>query len=152
MQLLRPHPRGFSPDVRVLAIIFYRVFSDQIRSCKLDVAILPITPESPECGILADPIQVVTDTHEPLRTSETMSEEESGRMVTSEYWDGRYAEVASDNQVHEWFKSFADIEPFLEENFMRHRGPDTPTKILHLGSGDSVRAWTSRKISSKGAT
>ena len=67
-----------------------------------------------------------------------MSDAETKRLAFPEYWDERYAEVGSDEQVHEWFRSFGDLEPFLDRHLFQVRGPETSPKILHLGSGDSV--------------
>jgi hypothetical protein len=72
-----------------------------------------------------------------------MSPEESERMVLSEYWDERYSEVQPDKQLHEWFKSFRDIEAFLEQHLLQIKSPDTSPEILHLGSGDSVSSQRS---------
>lgn len=68
-----------------------------------------------------------------------MSEAETRLLTDPEYWDDRYAEKAGpDQQVHEWFRSFNDLEPFLDRHLFRVRGPETAPMILHLGSGDSV--------------
>ena len=62
----------------------------------------------------------------------------------AEYWDGRYkssADVDAHGQAHEWFRSFASLEPFLREHLFDAPGlaaRDEPA-VLHLGSGDSVR-------------
>ena len=75
-----------------------------------------------------------------------MSEAESKRLAHSEYWDERYAEVGPDEQVHEWFRSFNDLESFLDHNLFQVRGPETAPKILHLGSGDSVCCFCLRRV------
>ncbi|ETN45308.1 uncharacterized protein HMPREF1541_09139 [Cyphellophora europaea CBS 101466] len=67
-----------------------------------------------------------------------MSDAEVKRLAYSEYWNERYAEVGSDGQVHEWFRSFTDLEPFFTRHLFQIRGPETLPKILHLGSGDST--------------
>jgi len=67
-----------------------------------------------------------------------MSDAETKRLAHAEYWDGRYAEVGPDEQVHEWFRSFNDLEPFFARHLFQVRGPETAPKILHLGSGDST--------------
>ncbi|KAL8719304.1 MAG: hypothetical protein Q9225_003668 [Loekoesia sp. 1 TL-2023] len=67
-----------------------------------------------------------------------MSDAESKRLAHAEYWNHRYAEVGSDKQVHEWFRSFNDLEPFLDRHLFQIRGPETAPKIIHLGSGDST--------------
>lgn len=67
-----------------------------------------------------------------------MSEAEAKRLAHAEYWNERYSEVGPDKQVHEWFRSFNDLESFLDRHLFQVRGPETAPKILHLGSGDSV--------------
>lgn len=67
-----------------------------------------------------------------------MSEAEAKRLAHSEYWNERYAEAGPDKKVHEWFRSFNDLESFLDRHLFQIRGPETTPKILHLGSGDSV--------------
>ncbi|KAF7509668.1 hypothetical protein GJ744_007539 [Endocarpon pusillum] len=67
-----------------------------------------------------------------------MANAEMERLACPEYWDERYAEVGADKQLHEWFRSFSDLEPFLARHLFQRQGPETALKILHLGSGDSV--------------
>ncbi|OAP59320.1 hypothetical protein AYL99_06618 [Fonsecaea erecta] len=67
-----------------------------------------------------------------------MSEAELKRLARSEYWDERYAKVGPDEQVHEWFRTFNDLEPFLDRHLFQVRAPETAPTILHLGSGDST--------------
>lgn len=67
-----------------------------------------------------------------------MTDAEVKRLAYAEYWDERYAEVGQGRQVHEWFRSFGDLESFLSRRLFQVRGPETAPKILHLGSGDSV--------------
>ncbi|KAI9750232.1 MAG: NADH dehydrogenase [ubiquinone] flavoprotein 1, mitochondrial, partial [Chaenotheca gracillima] len=67
-----------------------------------------------------------------------MSDADTKRLALVEYWDKRYANVATDQQVHEWFRSFDDLEPFFARRLFQVRGPETAPKILHLGSGDST--------------
>ncbi|KAL8921898.1 MAG: hypothetical protein Q9208_005502 [Pyrenodesmia sp. 3 TL-2023] len=67
-----------------------------------------------------------------------MSDAETRRLAHPEYWDDRYAEKAGpDQRVHEWLRSFDDLEPFLDRHLFQVRRPETAPKILHLGSGDS---------------
>ena len=58
----------------------------------------------------------------------------------SEYWDNRYSS-SNDAQTHEWFRSFVDLEPFLQEQLFGISGltVDNDPVVLHLGSGESVR-------------
>ncbi|KAL2129515.1 hypothetical protein VTI74DRAFT_7643 [Chaetomium olivicolor] len=56
------------------------------------------------------------------------------------YWDQRYSKSDGTTPSHEWFRSFSDLEPFLERNLLSTPGftaQDNPV-ILHLGSGDSL--------------
>ncbi len=76
-----------------------------------------------------------------------MSDSETKRLTSPEYWDERYAATGSDNQLHEWFGSFGDLEPFFDRHLFQVRGPQTQPKILHLGSGDSVKALFRRLYS-----
>jgi len=70
-----------------------------------------------------------------------MSEPDIKRLAHPDYWDERYTEVGSGAQVHEWFRSYGDLEEFLNRHLFQVRGPETAPKLLHLGSGDSVNAW-----------
>lgn len=70
-----------------------------------------------------------------------MPDAETKHLAHADYWDERYASVAPENQVHEWFRSFNDLEPFLDRHLFQVRGPEMAPKILHLGSGDSVCSW-----------
>lgn len=66
---------------------------------------------------------------------------EEQQLVHAEYWDGHYATSSSDNPTHEWYRSYTDLEPFFQKNLIGAPGftsHDNP-RILHLGSGDSVR-------------
>jgi EEF1A lysine methyltransferase 4 len=67
-----------------------------------------------------------------------MTEAEAERLAHASYWDERYSEVGSDGNVHEWFRSFEDLEPFFETNLFKAFPAESSPKILHLGSGDSV--------------
>ena len=67
-----------------------------------------------------------------------MSEADSRRLAQPDYWDKRYAETGPENQLHEWFRSFDKLVPFLDRRLFRVRSPETAPMILHLGSGDSV--------------
>src|ERR1700754_3318942 len=60
------------------------------------------------------------------------------RIAHPEYWDERYASVGPGEQVHEWFRSFDDLKPFLDRHLFQVRAAQTAPRILHLGSGDSV--------------
>ena len=68
-----------------------------------------------------------------------MSDAETKRLALAEYWDERYGTVGPDQQVHEWFRSFQDLEPFFSRRLFQVRGPETAPRVVHLGSGDSVR-------------
>ncbi|KAL8993898.1 MAG: hypothetical protein Q9188_007209 [Gyalolechia gomerana] len=48
-----------------------------------------------------------------------MSDAEAKRLAHSEYWDARYAEVGPDKQVHEWFRSFNNLEWFLDRHLFQ---------------------------------
>lgn len=78
----------------------------------------------------------------PSAIAMSMTTAELQRLAHSEYWDERYAEVGPDEQVHEWFRSFNDLKPFLDRHLFQVREPETCPRILHLGSGDSVSSCT----------
>ncbi|KAI0393020.1 S-adenosyl-L-methionine-dependent methyltransferase [Xylariaceae sp. FL0594] len=66
------------------------------------------------------------------------SDEELARLATPGYWDTRYNETKPGKQLHEWFRSFADIEDFLKLSLFQSHSPESNPRILHLGSGDST--------------
>ncbi|KAH8602293.1 S-adenosyl-L-methionine-dependent methyltransferase [Bisporella sp. PMI_857] len=53
------------------------------------------------------------------------------------YWDQRYKTSDGGAPTHEWFRSFADLEPFFARNLFVVRKAEDDPRILHLGSGDS---------------
>ncbi|KAK0629096.1 S-adenosyl-L-methionine-dependent methyltransferase [Bombardia bombarda] len=73
--------------------------------------------------------------------------DEGKALAHASYWDNRYTEAAAaadDSkaaQLHEWFRSFQELEPFFQRNLIdaapRFK-PQASPLILHLGSGDSV--------------
>ncbi|KAI1773278.1 S-adenosyl-L-methionine-dependent methyltransferase [Hypoxylon cercidicola] len=67
-----------------------------------------------------------------------MADEELKRLAHADYWDERYSGVGPDQQVHEWFRSFDDLEEFFDRNLFQSLGPEKAPRILHLGSGDST--------------
>lgn len=71
-----------------------------------------------------------------------MSSEEEGKALGhSEFWDERYTKADGDKPTHEWFRTFDALEPFFGKYLFKERGDAGKTgKMLHLGSGDSVRS------------
>jgi hypothetical protein len=66
-------------------------------------------------------------------------DDENGRLAYAEYWDGRYTEtVKGEEQVHEWLRSFEDLEEFFNLRLFQAYPPAAEPHIVHLGSGDSV--------------
>ncbi|KAI2466295.1 S-adenosyl-L-methionine-dependent methyltransferase [Annulohypoxylon bovei var. microspora] len=65
------------------------------------------------------------------------SDSENERLAHPEFWDQRYAQADGDRPTHEWFRTFGDLESFFNQRLFKTRNPDSNTKILHLGSGDS---------------
>lgn len=65
-------------------------------------------------------------------------EEENEALARAEYWDARYAKSDGKNATHEWFRSYSDLQPFLEKHLFEPFPPSQDPKILHLGAGDSV--------------
>lgn len=72
-----------------------------------------------------------------------ISMEPSGDEVLSRtsYWDERYSHSDGSSPTHEWFQSFAVLEPFFASHLFDVPGltPRDRPLIMHLGSGDSVR-------------
>jgi hypothetical protein len=69
-----------------------------------------------------------------------MTAEEDQALGRPDYWDSRYSKSDGEAPTHEWFRSFADLEPFFQNNLLglqSFKAEDNP-QILHLGSGDSV--------------
>lgn len=88
----------------------------------------------------SSPVSSIHLNVKPFPSTVTMQSRsaELQRLAHYEYWDERYNEVGPDEQVHEWFRSFDDLHPFLDRHLFQVRRPETSPKILHLGSGDSV--------------
>ncbi|KAL1837997.1 hypothetical protein VTJ49DRAFT_3145 [Mycothermus thermophilus] len=55
------------------------------------------------------------------------------------YWDKHYSHSDGVSPVHEWLKSYSDLEAFFDRNLFTAPGVATSDNpmILHLGSGDS---------------
>lgn len=68
------------------------------------------------------------------------SEEELLELIEPGYWDNRYDGTLPGEQLHEWFRSFADLEDFLNTSLLQAYSAESNPRILHLGSGDSVCA------------
>ncbi|KAI3319360.1 S-adenosyl-L-methionine-dependent methyltransferase [Xylariaceae sp. AK1471] len=66
------------------------------------------------------------------------SDKELEKLVHPAYWDSRYQETEPGQQLHEWFRSFSDLEEFLRPNFFQAYPAESNPRILHLGSGDST--------------
>ncbi|KAI1334031.1 S-adenosyl-L-methionine-dependent methyltransferase [Xylariaceae sp. FL0016] len=64
--------------------------------------------------------------------------DENERLAHADYWDERYAEIHGDQQVHEWFRSYQDLEEFFDRHLFQSYPSSTAPRILHLGSGDST--------------
>lgn len=66
--------------------------------------------------------------------------DEGAALGHASFWDERYAKAGDSTEpTHEWFRDFASLEPFFERHLFATRKPETKPKILHFGSGDSVR-------------
>ncbi|KAJ4424081.1 hypothetical protein N0V82_001328 [Gnomoniopsis sp. IMI 355080] len=69
-----------------------------------------------------------------------MTQEEDQALSRPEYWDARYVVGDGSKPTHEWFRTFAELEPFFKQNLLTAEGvkaEDDPL-ILHLGTGDSL--------------
>lgn len=58
----------------------------------------------------------------------------------SDYWDEQYATATGDKPTHEWHRSFSQLESFFQNHLFRNKSKDT--RILHLGSGNSVSSFS----------
>ena len=70
------------------------------------------------------------------------ADDENERLAYADYWDSRYKEKEGD-QLHEWFRSFKDLEEFFTRHLFKAYPANTTPRLLHLGSGDSVRPLSS---------
>ena len=65
--------------------------------------------------------------------------DEGAALGHASFWDERYAKAEDDKPTHEWFRDFASLEPFFAKHLFEARKPESKPRLLHLGSGDSVR-------------
>ncbi|KAK6208651.1 hypothetical protein QIS74_12169 [Colletotrichum tabaci] len=63
---------------------------------------------------------------------------EAEALATPEFWNERYTQSDGSNPTHEWFRTFAALEPYLQKNLFSQRSPESAPRIMHLGSGDST--------------
>ncbi|KAF6789687.1 methyltransferase type 11 [Colletotrichum sojae] len=63
---------------------------------------------------------------------------EAEALATPEFWNERYIKSDGSNPTHEWFRTFAALEPYFQKHLFSQRGPETSPRIMHLGSGDST--------------
>ncbi|KAH9845219.1 Endothelin-converting enzyme 2 [Teratosphaeria destructans] len=67
------------------------------------------------------------------------SEDEAGHALgRAAFWDERYARSDGAAPTHEWFRTFKDLQPFLERHLFQSFRPAQDPRILHLGAGDST--------------
>lgn len=59
-------------------------------------------------------------------------------LATPEYWNERYSTAKDDDPTHEWFRTFGDLQPFLQKHMIDPHPPGVDPRILHLGAGDST--------------
>ncbi|KAF2213431.1 hypothetical protein CERZMDRAFT_39074 [Cercospora zeae-maydis SCOH1-5] len=64
--------------------------------------------------------------------------EKAEALARSEYWDVRYAKADGKTATHEWFRSYQDLQPFLEKYLFEPFPAVHNPRILHLGAGDST--------------
>jgi hypothetical protein len=67
------------------------------------------------------------------------TKEDQKELAFAIYWDGRYNISDGEQPTHEWFKNYDALRPFLTKAIFQDRGVEKNPRILHLGSGDSVR-------------
>ncbi|KAK2037969.1 hypothetical protein LZ31DRAFT_508809 [Colletotrichum somersetense] len=63
---------------------------------------------------------------------------EAEALATPEFWNERYTKSDGSNPTHEWFRTFAALEPFFQRHLFSQRPPESAPRIMHLGSGDST--------------
>jgi hypothetical protein len=73
----------------------------------------------------------------------TRNKEDQKELAFAVYWDGRYNISDGEQPTHEWFKNYDALQPFLTKTLFQDRGAEKNPRILHLGSGDSVRSPSS---------
>ncbi|KAI0810204.1 S-adenosyl-L-methionine-dependent methyltransferase [Xylaria sp. FL0064] len=66
------------------------------------------------------------------------SEEELAELTEPGYWDARYNDTASGEQLHEWYRAYADIEEFLRISLFQAYPAELNPRVLQLGPGDST--------------
>lgn len=80
-------------------------------------------------------------------------------LSSADYWDQYYGANTSIDvgdaggaPTHEWFRSFDDIQEFLGRNLINAIGrtPSDNPWVVHIGSGDSVSAYSLSVSPSKG--
>jgi hypothetical protein len=66
--------------------------------------------------------------------------DEGAALGHASFWDERYSKAGDSTEpTHEWFRDFASLEPWFEKHLFATRKPETRPRIIHFGSGDSVR-------------
>ncbi|KAH8674001.1 hypothetical protein BX600DRAFT_433598 [Xylariales sp. PMI_506] len=70
--------------------------------------------------------------------SSNKNDDEGEQLSHPDFWNERYANAEGDQPTHEWFRSYKDLEAFLEKHLFHSRTPETRPRILHMGSGDST--------------
>ncbi|GKT82096.1 methyltransferase type 11 [Colletotrichum tofieldiae] len=63
---------------------------------------------------------------------------EAEALATPEFWNERYTRSDGANPTHEWFRTFAALEPYFQRHLFSRRSPESAPRIMHLGSGDST--------------
>jgi hypothetical protein len=66
--------------------------------------------------------------------------DEGAALGHASFWDERYSKAGDSTEpTHEWFRDFASLEPWFGKHLFATRKPETRPRIIHFGSGDSVR-------------
>ncbi|CZT17986.1 uncharacterized protein RCC_03825 [Ramularia collo-cygni] len=67
------------------------------------------------------------------------NDEEGRQLATPEFWNARYDSKSDGvNPTHEWFQTYAALEPFFQRHLFPLQANEGNPQILHLGSGDST--------------
>jgi hypothetical protein len=120
--------------------------------CIIKNELLRITPLGKRLAprlliLLAYHLQFRVPIHSPptaptaLHLHNMSSQEDARALGHADFWDERYAKASEgEKPSHEWFRGFDALEPFFEKNLFSARGEEgKEERMLHLGSGDSVR-------------
>ncbi|KAI1809594.1 S-adenosyl-L-methionine-dependent methyltransferase [Poronia punctata] len=62
---------------------------------------------------------------------------QSGSLAERDTWEAIYEEAPSDQKVHDWYRTYENLEPHLRMAIDKRHPEGPETRILHLGAGMS---------------